>query len=162
MNREHIIRLIEDAFADVRKPAGELTVGETSDAMDVEHHFSNCSWRDLFEQMSPEILLRNCEGWHAMTPKAYHYFLPGFMIAGLSDRYGATDVLASIMYSFLPRYDGNELRENIKQRISLLSDAQLGAVMRLFEFVREHSDEFATSLEDIDAAVSFLYTLSAV
>jgi hypothetical protein len=128
----HARSLIASAFGDVKRPvAAELFVGYTTDKRldGAQSELSTTSWQELDVRRAPaeSTLLR-------MPPRAFHYFLPAYMLACIEgrDRQGAAWITA---LSCLSPASGGELwrSEVFSPRSALFNAEQAAAVVAFLE-----------------------------
>jgi len=137
---------IETAFASVPYP-GDKTITATYDDEGVAEYFCRASW-----QGHPVEMLR----YHScalsfFTPKAYHYYLPAFMLAELADAEAADIIADCIVFDFSPSLSIGLLAE----RIALFSRPQLTAIKAFIEYLIAQHGEYGS----MDEANKYLANL---
>lgn len=73
---------ITDAFADLRRPAGGEIVGHDCDECSrIRSDLAPYAW----SQVPGEVLEYHCDSFPLLTPQAFRYYLPGFVIYALNN-----------------------------------------------------------------------------
>ncbi len=154
---------IESAFKDIPYPGDEnIVASDYQEALDVAEHFRGVRWMEFKDIPSKFLSMRYSGDIFWLTPKAFQYFLPIYMIQSLID-YKAADLLpGEIVTSFAPPPDKPGLIKQVSKKISLMNPAQLNAILLYLEFFkREHSRDFSTwpinlAIANIQQAISGL------
>lgn len=124
-----LITDINSTFQNVQYTSHQstITIDARYDCEEISEQFSGKDWRDIPFQM----LIDTYSALYLFTPEAFHYFLPAFMLASLSDD---DDMLwGHILAQFCPSSTAhNELRR--RAIAGLLSDDQRSLVMSFFEY----------------------------
>lgn len=144
---------IEAAFTDVPYPGDENLARSTNpEDLDAAKFFKGVKWRDWKDRPS-ELLSPKINGYlFFLSPAAFRYYLPLYMIQALVD-YKGSDLLPGEIITSLASADKEHINNHVARRISLLSPGELEVIHRyLVLFKREHGDDFDTW--PIDAAIT--------
>jgi hypothetical protein len=118
--------IVQEAYANTTSPPGPIF--ETSNAEGAEVVFSNVRWRDLH----PDQLRTHSAAVNFLSPSAFAYFLPAFILASLSDL-GVRDSLLSRLLP--PKADTS--RSSFTAWWNLLSLSQRNAVVAFVDRCRQ-------------------------
>jgi hypothetical protein len=160
---DHLRQQIESAFADVEYPGDDRLVSDTSgydlECNDVAALFKGKHWKDV----SLETLLSHSGALPLLTPEAYRFYLPAYLLAG-SLRYEDADVVPYDVVSSLPRapdpeldtlFDSSHQFERRRKKMEALTPLQRQAVKSFLEFLKKyHADD--DPIGSIDAAIAAL------
>lgn len=154
---------IEAAFRGVAHPGDDSLTVYNAEGRDFDETFQL-----LKDTQWPELpiaeFMRGDTPFPDLTPKAFHYFMPAFLIASLDDTLGA-DVSESLVFHLSPEnakqtdgefpYDNTDVYNN---RIALFNYAQRRVIIDLLnEFVRREwyeSDEVANIIDRLESQVN--------
>jgi hypothetical protein len=147
MNSLEVIRLIEDAWCEAPYPGDDKIVHPDSlDFDDIENYFRGTTWRGH----SACDLRCHSPAFSYFTRQAFHYWLPAFMIAGITDPV-ELDVAGDCIPWALSDKRGLE-------SWSLFSQSQRQAVMA---YLRLDIDEYPEESEDERNALVILEAANA-
>jgi hypothetical protein len=127
-----IVDAVSKAWADVPYPGDTyIFTPESYDDEDIGGYFSGTSWSGH----SPAALRAHCSGISMFfTPEAYHYWLPAYLIAAVTDPDQLSQGVDSVLFSLSPCADG--LRRKIQNaRLALFTKEQLLAVIGVIEYL---------------------------
>jgi hypothetical protein len=138
MTETQLIALIREAFKNSEKPSDKQIVSDDPDpeALDLAKQLRQRDWQDIKEHdldSSPNIAL--------LTPKAYRYFLPGFLLAQLAYGEGKFFACRNLVLSPIPGWP--ESCAIHRQMISALTDSEQRAVKEYVKYAVESGDETA-------------------
>jgi hypothetical protein len=152
-NADRVVAQIERAFADVVYPGDDHLVYDASgyhlEAAEIATAFRGRHWRDV----PLATLKRESSGLFFMTPAAYRFYLPAYLIAAIR-AYDETDTLpGSVVFSLTaaPAEDPGRA-ESFRARVADLTPSQRDAIRSFLEFLAaEHGRDFP--LGDIERAL---------
>jgi Family of unknown function (DUF6714) len=128
-------KLIEEAFAEVPYP-GDDNIADHLDCLECDEiraYFRGKSWRDL---KFPELRAFH-ESLPLFTPEAFHYFLPGYMLATLDDLEQAEMIPYSIITIGGYPDDASNAKEEAQENRKRFTESQRRAIAAwLREFSR--------------------------
>jgi len=145
--KEQVISQIRLAFADVTRPeADNIVIGHDPESVEVRIAFEGKDWHDIgVGVLVPQRMDSLC----FMTPEAYHYYLPAYMITGIEVYYDSDLALDSAVDSLTKpepqdgSYYRKESLDTFRRRIGLLSNEQKKAVRVFLEYLdSEHGDDY--------------------
>lgn len=123
MIKATVIRLIEDAWADVPYPGDEnIFTPDSYDDEDIVNYFQGTTWRGH----DPVALRAHSSAFTFFTPAAFHYWLPAFMIAAIENPHEADVILDQIPQSLSNQY--------ARERWTLFTKTQRNAVVAYLRF----------------------------
>jgi hypothetical protein len=145
--------LIESAFAEVPYP-GDDNIADHQDCLecdDVRAFFRGKSWRDL---KLPE--LRGLP-LPLLTPEAFHYFLPGYMLACLDDWKLADTIPYGVIAIGGYRDDALKLKKEAQEKRKKFTPLQREAIAAWLRELGKNGPLELRDDEDVDyAATQFL------
>jgi len=142
MNATEVIQKIEEAWRDVPYPGDDkICPPKLYDDEGIPDYFAGTTWRDH----TPVNLRYNSAAFTFFTPEAFHYWLPAFMIAAITDPKEADVILEYISWSVSDSYAA--------ERWPLFSQTQREAVAAYLRFQIEN---FADSSKDERKALGIL------
>jgi hypothetical protein len=135
-------RCIEEAFADVPYPGDDRIASNPrccSECWETDEFFKGRHWRDLAR---PGVRLPFLwAGLALLTPEAFHFFLPGYLLSGMNtgERYGdsADAALLALTPDDLP-----SLRGYREERYALFSPAQEACIAEYATWYGESDPEY--------------------
>lgn len=114
-----IKRIIEQAFAEVIRPPSDKLIAFQGDEEKEDTEF----FKDrLWQEVDPSILSRHHYALYWFTPEAFHYYLPTFLFAGLTE---PSSVYVITIFFLLKPTNDETLAKFRKERWKLLSEAQI-------------------------------------
>ncbi|MCE0523691.1 MAG: hypothetical protein LV480_12360 [Methylacidiphilales bacterium] len=117
-------QLIEEAFADVPYP-GDDNIADHQDCLecdDIRAFFRGRSWRELkFPELRSFPL-------PLLTPDAFHYFLPGYMLACLDDWKMADTIPCGVMTIGGYRNDASTVKKEAREKRKKFTPSQREAI----------------------------------
>jgi uncharacterized protein DUF6714 len=123
---------VHKAFANTSVPLGPLF--EVADAEGAETVFSNASWAELH----PDQLRTHTAAVNFLSPSAFAYFLPAFILAALSE----VGVRDSLLLRLLPA-KADASRSSFTGWWTLLSQPQKNAVVAFVGWCRQVDDSLS-------------------
>jgi hypothetical protein len=79
-NRERVKSLVIDAFSSIPKPS-TIAIHDCEECEDLRLTFKDQDWK----QLDPNVLAANAWDLPLLSPEAFRYFLPGWIIAVLDE-----------------------------------------------------------------------------
>jgi len=157
---EELRKQIEDAFAEVAYPGDDQLVLDSSgyhlECNQVAAVLKGKHWKQVPLDLLRQIALA------ALTPEAYRFYLPAFLVAG-SLHYDEADLIPdSVVFSLLPPSDPHDIvvyGEIDKKRREIFTPAQRAAVRAFLEFLKQYHAE-DDPLGDVDRAIESLNPIS--
>lgn len=136
MQKPHeLIAHIEAAFADARVPAADNISQPTYDDEGTSAYFRGKTWRGHSARQ-----LRSLDfALTVMTPEAFAYFLPAFMIADIESPIEADTIPESLLFNLTP--DAGIFPARAQSIIACLTPAQRAAVAAYFRYARLRDGE---------------------
>lgn len=160
MCRQHehmynIIDLIGTAFSDILYPGDERIVnGSDLESMEIAAFFKGRHWREL---RVAQLSNAQCESLYFMSPAAYQYYLPGYMIVSLRDYENADVVPFYVFRSLMPEYDIQYSGRSSHLNQDMFSSKQRYAIVQFLRSLelleRQHGRDYL--LSDFATAVRF-------
>src|SRR4051812_25462182 len=90
---------IVETFPAVSYPSDkDLTYGTTAEEREIREAFQGMVWWDI----PPSVLQRNYGSMAFLTPFAYHYFLPSYIMFSLDNFDSNNEVLMFTVFSLTP------------------------------------------------------------
>jgi hypothetical protein len=88
-----------DGFPKTSPPKfGEITVETTLDGKKISSDLESNAWWEI----STEVLRANYDALPLLTPQAYHYYLPAYLLAALENLKPHDSILEFTVYSLSP------------------------------------------------------------
>lgn len=128
---------IESAFAQSQYPGDHKLVHHEQDweGAPIKALFRGKHWREV----SLDLLLSHTECiWH-LTPEAFRFYVPAFLLASLDD--DPDTVYESTLYSLTPPPRGIGSQEEFNDRVQGFDVAQGRAIKAALEFYRSGYDD---------------------
>jgi hypothetical protein len=126
-DRKGLVQIIENAFKDVPYP-DVITDNKSLEGLAIAEAFRGKNWRDL----SVEFLRYNESALGFFTPKAFHYFLPAFLIVSVTKHKEADVIPSSLVFILTPN---EEFKNTFDVRVQLLSREQKKAVREFLVYM---------------------------
>jgi hypothetical protein len=131
---------IQAAFADVPYPGDKkVKGGDSYDENligDIERDYQGRHWRDIALDVL-RTTSRAYGGLTFMTPEAFQFYLPAFLIGGLTD----DDVRDAASYALTPPPpDEPRFQKLFHEPVGLLTDGQRRAIGMWWAFLRDRGD----------------------
>lgn len=137
LNAEELRHEIEAAFAETKYPGDDRLVydnsGDHLECNEVAAAFRAKEWREL----SVDMLRRHSQSLFFMTPEAYRFYLPAYLIAALLDYDKADTISDSVVFSLIPPSDDRDA-ESYRQRMQGFTSAQRQVIRSFLEFMKQH------------------------
>jgi hypothetical protein len=150
---DHLKVEIAEAFAGVAYPGDKNLVYDNSGAhlecAEVAEAFRGKHWREV----ELDLLRHQSAAVFFMTPGAYRFYLPAYLLASI-DRYHEADTMpGSVVFSLTPPREPADEGE-FRKRIGLIDAAQAKAIRGFLAFLREaHVEDFPD--DQLARALSF-------
>jgi hypothetical protein len=151
-------REIEHAFASVKYPGDDQLVynssGQHLECKEVAEAFRGKHWKAL----SLETLSHHSSGLFFLTPEAYRFYLPAYLISGSLHYDEAEGVADSVVFSLIPPSAAKDIAlygALSEMRIGSLSLTQRNAIRAFLQFLKEHHSE-DDPLGNIDKALAIV------
>lgn len=130
---EQMIQKIEEGFSGVVPPAKDnITSCICDECKAVQAVFANKlgdGWRDIDETSIEEHF--NC--LPILSPEAFHYFLPAYLVYSLKHFYLGNDVCAFTLYALCPGKDWKKSEEWWKNRFKHFSREQIDLIFKVMD-----------------------------
>lgn len=128
-----IVKVIKDSFSKVEYPGDTHLVSHHCSECDrVRDTFRNMKWEDLPGNISV-ILQRNNLGFISfLSPAAFRFYLPGFMIASV-ENYKETGAIAESLIFHLTRPSAQDWQNSVKSISEDSKGARSGEIKKLKE-----------------------------
>lgn len=156
MNRDSVREMVYDAFADTAAPDAAAIAPDCWD-LDLERSeirsaFGEYAWHEL----PPATLARHRQALFFLTPTAWAYYLPAYMLAAI-DAYGEVDTAVTEIASSLTPSRDPDIEATRKARLAALTEKQLGVLLTFIEWAAgEHADDIDEDDRDtiVDAIIA--------
>lgn len=151
---EELRHLIEVAFAGVGYPGDDRLVYDTSgcclECKDVAAAFRGKHWKEI----PLDVLRYHSSAIFFLTPEAYRFYLPAYLIAG-SVNYDEADVIPdSVVFSITPPSDERDF-DDYRRKMEGFTPLQRKALRSFLEFLKKHhAEDFP--LGELDKALASL------
>lgn len=136
---------IETAFAEVPYPGdGNLIETRIPEDQDAAEFFKGVKWQDWKEKPG-QLLSPRVNGYlFFLSPAAFRYYLPLYMIFALTDYYASDSLPGEVISSVTFGGIDPKLREHTERRMSGMTSAQLKVILDYLEFFkREHAGDWS-------------------
>ena len=160
-NKAALIQRIHLAFAGTVRPSSDNIIdGNPCDDMESEELYEKLKDLNWVEIPSNVARYRNGPLLY-LTPDALRYFLPGYMIACISDPDEADVLWYSVIWELIPpsgtdgRHFDEESRGRFARFVSGMTREQREAVCEYVKFDYRGSDEITRELIKIEIALEF-------
>lgn len=145
---------IEAAFADTKYPGDDRLVYDNSgyhlECNEIAAAFRGKDWREL----SVEMLRYHAQSLAFMTPEAYRFYLPAYLIAAAL-HYDEADIIPdAVVFNLIPPSE-DWLFHMYRQKMQGLTAAQRRAIRSWLQFLKEHhgEDDLVGNLDQALASV---------
>jgi hypothetical protein len=143
---------IEAAFAETNYPGDALLVYDNSghhlECNEVAAAFRGKHWKEI----SLEILRYHSAGIVFLTPEAYRFYLPAYLLAAVMHYNQADTIPDSVVFSLIPPADANDFQA-YQRRIEGFTPAQRQAIKYFLEYLKQTHPEDDV-LGDLDKAIA--------
>ncbi len=149
---EEVKKEIEDAFENVKYPGDEHLLHPQSYEESEVEDFQGKHWKS-WKELPKETIDYNRSTLCFLSPEAYPFFLPAYMIHGLENP--DSDMLTSTVYNLtVPDPSDPGQREYVLSQMSKFTSEQKKAITSFLECVKEQDDEYDEyDREDADKAL---------
>jgi hypothetical protein len=122
---------VEDAFANVPYPGDERLVRSPTywENEEILEAFRGKHWRDI----SVKVLFEHRYSLGALSPEAYRFYLPSYLVAGLIHSDETDTLWQNVFYSLTPPESEGDSMDWFLARIGPLDARQKAAVRRYVE-----------------------------
>lgn len=153
---ETLRQKIITAFSDVQYPVDKIAPHDCDECREVEADFSGKDWKTI----ESEVLEENQGNMSLMSPKAFHYFLPAYLMRAL-DKFSVVDDLLVEMtiYAVAPTNQwiaGS--KDHYKDRFAPFTTSQMESIFDFLELV-ERNEDYAHFHKQVVAGKQNLTTL---
>jgi len=145
MKREESLREITEAFADIPYPGDDRMIANPEHAREcpecsaVASVFRGRNWREL----TPEFVSSQGSDIGFLSPDAFRYFLPAYLVAGIDD-FTIASVVLGVGYLTRPEPEDCDDRfmtfeeriQYFNERISGISKRQARAIVSFLEYIK--------------------------
>ena len=152
LDRNQLRRMIADAFAGTAYP-GDAHIAQNLECCDecryTDDFFRGQGWQELAQ--GGERLPTGWGGLSFLTPEAWRFYLPAYLLAVLRDGQdddAARDAAGSVMYLLTP--PGPDLKDYFQERVGGLSAAQRRAIAAFVDYqCRTYPEEYEDERPDL-------------
>jgi hypothetical protein len=156
-DKQKLVESIEKAWANVQYPGDQnIFTPKSYDDEGIAKYFSGTTWRGH----GVAGLRSRCSAISVFfTPKAYHYWLPAYLIAAVDDPMELSQGVYSLVASVTPG-KGSDLEE----RMALLTNEQKVAVIKVLEYLIEvyHDSASPEETKGEENALTYLFSITSV
>jgi hypothetical protein len=137
---EHLKSEIIKVFAEVEQPAKDnIVLHECEECRGVRNDFTNVKW----QKASGELLENNYDKIPLLSPEAFNYFLPAYLLYTLNNFNDDFSVVCDYtLYAITPEKNWKDENGNIssywKEKFSLFTTAQMNAIYHFLELARQN------------------------
>jgi hypothetical protein len=150
-NREELRKVIKTAFATVEYPGDEHLVYDTSgyhlECNQISAIFRGRHWL----QLASEMLRKESSALYFMTPAAYRYYLPAYIIECIMNYEQADVIPETVVHSLIAPCDEKAL-EAYRRRMESFTPVQLKAILTFLRYMEANHQE-DNALGDFDHAL---------
>lgn len=138
-----LVSKVRAAFESVPYPGDDDLCGsdQGDEAAEYALEFRGADWRTL----DPAFLSRNSAALSFLTPAAFRYFLPAYLVADLYGESGNADPVFHLTQALLD--PGDDLHSWTRQRMSAVQGAERAAVIAYLEWMSGRDDWTRQSIE---------------
>ena len=141
--REELIRKIEEAFSDSQYPGDDRLVYDNSgrhfECAEIAKDFRGKDWREI----PLETLRYHSDSLFFFTPKAYHFYLPAYLMASILSYREADIISSNVVYSLTYHEEKGTKMDRFIERTNCFSSTQQLAIRSFLEFLfAQHSSDF--------------------
>jgi hypothetical protein len=142
-NKEIIEQLKSEVikvFAEVEQPAkGNIVLCECEECRGVRKDFTNIKW----QKASDKLLEGNYDKIPLLSPEAFNYFLPAYLLYTLNNFDGMfSDVCEYTLYAVTPNKNWKDENGSVtsfwKEKFSLFTSAQMNVIYHFLESARQN------------------------
>ena len=149
---DQLQKLIEAAFAETNYPGDTQLVDDNSgyhlECNEVAAAFRGKHWKEV----PLETLRYHSAGIFFLTPEAYRFYLPAYLLAAVL-HYDQVDTLPdSVVFSLIPPSDARDV-EAYRQRVEGFTATQRQVIRCFLEFQKQHHSQ-DDALGDLDKALA--------
>ena len=156
-DKRKLIKTIAKAWANVPYPGDQnIFTPHSYDDEHITEYFSRTTWKGH----TIAGLRSRCSAISVFfTPKAYHYWLPAYLIAAVEDPMELSQGVYSLVASVTPG-KGSDLEE----KMALLTNEQKMAVIKVLEYLIEVYRDASCPEEtnDEENALTYLFSITSV
>ncbi|MFA5139120.1 MAG: DUF6714 family protein [Elusimicrobiota bacterium] len=138
-----IVSKVRSSFESTGYPGDEDLCGsdQGDEAAEYALEFKGTDWRTLH----PAFLSRNSAALSFLTPGAFRYFLPAFLIADLYGESGSADPVFHLTHALMDPND--DLHVWTRERLSAIQGSERAAVVAYLEWTAGRDDQTRQSIE---------------
>jgi len=156
-NKQKLVESIEKAWASVPYPGDQnIFTPESYDDEGITEYFSGTTWKGH----TIAGLRSRCSAINIFfTPKAYHYWLPAYLIAAIEDPLELSQGAQCLVASVSPGRGSD-----VEEKMALLTDDQKLAVTKVLEYLIEvYRDPFyPDDTKEEENALKYLSSIKSV
>jgi uncharacterized protein DUF6714 len=141
---------IHKVFPQTEPPSGNIAPHPCEECTSIRKAFQDEKWWNF----SPGLVEDMYDKLSLFTPEAYHYYFPGYLLAGLDDFVPYSDINEFIIYSWRVNETADYF-ESYKERRGLFSPAQIEVVKKYLQMVLEN-DQMNLEHGDAKKALTLL------
>jgi hypothetical protein len=134
---ERLEKLVREAFADMPYPAGELIEHDCEECWKLRDDLKGRHW----SQLPDDLLIEKCFSTSLLSPEAWHFYLPAFLLLGLRNGDKVDDVeniTGDIVIALTVSDEDSDAEEFLRDFMALrwatLSPAQREALCQFLEW----------------------------
>ena len=137
--KQLIIENIKKAWEHVPYPGNEnIFTPDSYDDEDITEYFFGTTW----EGHSVVQLRVHCSAISTFfSPKAYHYWLPAYLIASIEDPDELSQGVDRLIGSFTPEIDASRFSMDQRERFALLTNEQKLCIILVIEFILSQDED---------------------
>lgn len=126
-------RIIE-AFQSAQYPSGTITVSDDVECREIEMGFNGRQWMSL----SPADIRRYADALPLLSPEAFRYYFPAYMIACVDARSEIDVAWDSVIFNLTPpKSRRGPAWDSFRLRTGGFDAKQVDAIQAFVEFIRE-------------------------
>lgn len=137
-------KLIERAFADVRRPGDAALLHPSHSEAHVEiAHFLGQPWNRDWRHVPRQVIQENYSSLLFFSAQAFRFYLPAYMSLALGEQLdgAASKVLPFTLYSLNPESDDSGFLRHFLSQVEGFTQQQEEAVRSFLEAIRDHQDD---------------------
>ena len=154
-DKQKLVESIEKAWANVQYPGDQnIFTPDSFDTDGITEYFSGTTWKGH----SIAGLRSRCFALNTFfTPKAYHYWLPAYLIAAVEDPLELSQGAQCLVASVSPGRGWDA-----EKKVALLTNDQKLAVKQVLEYLIEvyRDPSYPEDTKDVENAITYLSSIA--
>lgn len=143
---EDLKQKIKTAFADVLYPKEKISGYDNEEGREIEAAFSNNEWKTI----KPQILNEYYDIIPLLSPEAFHFFLPAYLLYSLDHFSGFETTTEFTIYAVTPtKSDVKDSLEYWKQKFEKFNSEQMMCIYEFLDLVKE-DENFELFFEEVE------------